>query len=98
MFIEIVRVGRLLIVGSAIASETIALQAVQLIPLGLQGLSNIVCKAGAGFGENVSQDLQVSSEKDFQKSAQPSETILQVFQDQVKFTSDMSYALVKLCP
>jgi hypothetical protein len=101
MFIEIVRVGRLLIVGSAIASETIALQAqvlVQLIPLGLQGLSNIVCKAGAGFGENVSQDLQVSSEKDLQKSAQPSETILQVFQDQVKFTSDMSYALVKLCP
>jgi len=82
-----------LIVRSASASEIIALQVqvlVQLIPLGLQGLSNIVWKAGAGFGENVSQDLQVSSEKDLKKSAQFSETILQVFQDQVKFTSDMS--------
>ena len=35
---------------------------VQLILLGLQGLSNLVWKAGAGFGENVSQDLQVPSE------------------------------------
>jgi hypothetical protein len=76
-----------------VPSETIALQAqvlVQLIPLSLQGLSNIVWKAGAGFGENVSQELQVSGEKDLHKSAQSSETILQVFQDLVKFTSDMS--------
>jgi hypothetical protein len=58
-------------VESASASETIALQVqvlVQLIPLGLQGSSNIVWKAGASFGENVSQDLQVSSEMDLQKA------------------------------